>query len=920
MRYRRFLGVLAVAALAIWPLGVQAADYLANARLALGKGDLKAAQIQLLNARKADPQNAQVRFLLAQVEFDLGDAVAAEGEVRAARERGYDAHKTLALLSQAMLAQSEFQAMLDEFKTSGKDNQLDSETLVARGLAEAGLNHVDAAAKDFADAEKLAPTSIQPLLADARLALFRQLVDRALQKADAALAIAPKSADAMLVKAQALRMKGDLAASAAMLDQAVEADPDSQQAKLDRANMLLATGKVTSAQADIQSVLAIAPGNVRALYLQAVVQANAKDWQATDATLNRITAFLGRIPRAYYLLAVTKTALGQLEQARDAANRYIAREPGDLAGYKLLAQIETDQHQPALVIDTLSKIADAGRGDAETYDLLGRAYVASGRSDDAVKAFQKAQTLAPKDISLQTRLAAAQLGQGDLTDAIGDLEGTLKLAPTQPVVGEALFFATLATGDLDKAAAVIKQLRDTQGDTPVVQNLGGLLLMAELDLNGARTKFTEISTKFPSFLPAKANLARVLAMQGHDDEAEKLLGATLDESPAAEPALTIMINLLLQTKQVPAAIARVERARTVSPDDLRLAAGLAQLYLRDQQPQKALDISNDTRGANSDETLLGVRVAALVALQRQPQARDTLQQILKLDPASVPARRQLMTLYMQSGDYESARKVVEEGFAARPRDYQFYRDYVMIDLKAKGVDAALALAQRLADQDRGFSDALALPGDIYLAAERPGDAVKAYAAAFAAAPSGFLAVHLATAMVRNNQSDQGLQTLVDWVGAHPDDITALAALTVLDITTRQFDAAEQYLKLLLTKKPHDATAINNLAWVYQQKGNPDAQSLAMQAYILLPGPQTADTLGWILTQSGSATKGLPLLREASAGAPDDFRVRYHYAVALNKTGNVDEAVRQLDQVVKAKGTFVEKTDAQVLLDALKKKP
>ena len=94
---------------------------------------------------------------------------------------------------------------------------------------------------DFADAEKLAPTSIQPLLADARLALFRQLVDRALQKADAALAIAPKSADAMLVKAQALRMKGDLTASAAMLDQAVEADPDSQQAKLDRANMLLAT-------------------------------------------------------------------------------------------------------------------------------------------------------------------------------------------------------------------------------------------------------------------------------------------------------------------------------------------------------------------------------------------------------------------------------------------------------------------------------------------------------------------------------------------------------------------------------------------------------------------------------------------------------------------------------------------------------
>ena len=111
MRYRRFFGVLAVATVAIWPLSGHAADYLANARLALQKGDLKQAQIQLLNAVKSDPQNAEARFLLARVQFDLGDPVAAEREVRGARERGYDAHKTLALLSQAMLAQSKFQAM-----------------------------------------------------------------------------------------------------------------------------------------------------------------------------------------------------------------------------------------------------------------------------------------------------------------------------------------------------------------------------------------------------------------------------------------------------------------------------------------------------------------------------------------------------------------------------------------------------------------------------------------------------------------------------------------------------------------------------------------------------------------------------------------------------------------------------------------
>ncbi len=919
MRFTGPMRLLALVVTLAWPLAGHAADYLANARLALQKGDLKAAQIQLLNAVKSDPQDAETRFLLARVEFDLGDPVAAEKEVRNARDRGYDAHKSLALLSQTMLAQAKFQAMLDEFKTTGKDNQLDSEILVARGIAEAGLNHVDAAQKDFADAEKMEPTSVQPLLADARLAVARRDIDRAMKKADEALAVQPKSADAMLVKAQALRLKGDLVGSAAVLDQAVEAAPDSLQAKLDRASMLLATGKITAAQTDIQSVLAIAPGNVQAIYLQAVLEANSKDWHATDASLNRIAAFLGRIPRAYYLLAVTKRELGQLEQARDAATRYIGRAPNDLSGYKLLAQIETDQHQPDQVIATLSKISEAGQGDAETYDLLGRAYAASGRGDDAVKAFQKAQTLAPNNVPLQTRLAAARLGQGDVTDAIGDLEHTLKLAPTQPMVGEALFFAALATGDVDKAASVIKQLRELQGDTPVVQNLDGLLLMAKLDLDAARAKFEDISKKFPTFLPAQANLARVLAMQGHQAEAEKLLGDALDKAPSSEPALTLLVNMQVQGNHIDQAITRVERAHASAPNDLRITAGLGQLYIRANQAQKALDLFADTKGADGDETILGVRAAALVALQRQVQARDTLQQILRLNPASLAARRQLMALYMQAGDYESARNVIREGFAARPRDYQFYQDYVMIDLKASGIDAALASADRLQSQDRDFNQARALRGDIYLAANRPASAVTAYTDAFTAAPSGFLAIRLATALTRNNQQDQGWKELSDYVSKHPDDVAALQALTELAINTRRFDDAATDLKLLLAKKPHDPVALNNLAWVYQQQGNPAAKSLALQAYILLPGTQTADTLGWILTQNGDAAAGLPLLRQATESAPTDYRIKYHFAVALNKTGEVDAAVRLLNQVIGAQGNFKEKTDAQALLEELKKK-
>ena len=63
---------------------------LADARKALQKGDLRAAQIYLRNAVRSDPQNAEAHFWLARVSLELGDAVASEREVRAARDRGFE--------------------------------------------------------------------------------------------------------------------------------------------------------------------------------------------------------------------------------------------------------------------------------------------------------------------------------------------------------------------------------------------------------------------------------------------------------------------------------------------------------------------------------------------------------------------------------------------------------------------------------------------------------------------------------------------------------------------------------------------------------------------------------------------------------------------------------------------------------------
>ena len=919
MRHRSLGWIMMGAWIGAFPIAAHA-DYLSSAKTALKNGDLKSAQIELRNAVRGDPQSAEAHYWLGRVTFELGDPVASEREALAARDRGFDPHQAVPLLSQALLAQSKFDQLLKTLKPEGKDASLDAAILVARGYAQVGLKRPEDAQKSFAEAEQAAPNAVEPLLADARLAVTRADLTSAEVKIDRAIAAQPKSADARLAKAQLLHLKNEIPQAIAVLDALISEQPSVMQARLDRAGLELAAGKSDSAKADIDAVLKGTPGNVQAIYLQAVMEAQSRNYKAADADLERISGYIGRIQRAYYLQAVVKEQLGQFEQAEEAAQKYLGRAPNDLAAYKILARIQSVRHRPDQVIETLAKVAESGKADAETYDLLGRAYAAAGRGTEAVQSYQKAEALAPNDVGVQTRLASARMSTGDVDTAVGDLEHTLELAPKLPAVGEALFFAALATGDTAKAEDALAKIRAAQGQTEVVGNLEGLFKLSQIDFFGAKAIFADLVQKYPDFTPAKINLARVDVMLGDKPAAEKILTDLLANYPAAEPAMSMMVSTYVQSNRLRDAIDLLERAHRAAPNLTRLTAALGDLYIRAGTAQSALDLVAAEPGASASATdILGLKAAAYLSLGQKKDARGVYAEILKNDSNMVVARRRLVALLIDAGDFESARNVITAGIAASPRDYQLYQDYVMVDLKASGVDAALATADRLQSQDHDFPAIRALKGDIYLVANRPSDAVTAYTEANKAAPSGILVTRLAGALMRSQRTDDASKLLLDWLGTHQDDMLAAEQVAEVYIAAGKLDDAAKYLQLVLKQKPHDPVALNNLAWVYQQQGDDaKAQPLARQAYVLSPSPQTADTLGWILTTGGNAKDGVTLLRQASGDGTSDPRIRYHYGVALRDVGANDEAKKQFEAVIENQAEFKEKVEAKKLLDDMAK--
>jgi len=212
-----------------------------------------------------------------------------------------------------------------------------------------------------------------------------------------------------------------------------------------------------------------------------------------------------------------------------------------------------------------------------------------------------------------------------------------------------------------------------EGQTDVVGNLDGLYKLSQIDLEGARTSFGDVVKTYPDFTPAKINLARVMLMLGNRDQAEGILSGILAKQPAAEPALTLLVSSYAQSNRAADATALLERAHRSDPALTRVTLSLGSVYIRLGEPRKAMDLASEAKGpAAASVDMLSLQAAAYLALGQKKAAGEVYESILKQDPNIVGARRQLVSVLIDAGDFEAARNTVTAGIAANPRNYQLY--------------------------------------------------------------------------------------------------------------------------------------------------------------------------------------------------------------------------------------------------------
>jgi len=894
---------------------LRSTDPYAKAVKMIDAGDMRGAELYLRQARDRDPNNPNILFNLGKVDLALADPIAAERELRRARDRGYDPVKIIPLLGQSYLRSRRFDDALQEFSLAHAPKGGEAATLTVRAAAFLAERDIESATAAANDAAKLDPDSPEVLLTEAKVAIARNDVNTAEAKAKRLLQLDPTAQEPYLVMADVAMRRGNAKQALDYAQKVLDKNPRWLDARLAQAKAFMALDRLADASQAIDQVLSGSPRDIGGNYYKVVLAVRQGDFKAADQALNLISPALGDLPGGFYYLAVAKLGVSQPAQAAEAAAKFLAQNPKDLQAIKLMAFVDLASNRPGPAIELLQGAISAGQGDADVYDLIGRARAMHGDTTQAVENLTQAAKLAPKNPDILNRLAAAKLSAGDLTAAEAVWHQSLAVAPEQAVATEALVNAALARGDTVAARKEVEHLRQVVGDTVAVGMLDGNIRIAAFDFAGAHQVFNELLRRYPDSRNVKLALVRANGMLGNPEESERLLRDILTQHPDDEEALDILLKSLFAQNRGDEAVQLAETARAAAPTRLSIIATLAGAYVRNNQANKAITLL-DRSGANTNPQLGYLRGDALMVAGRKDDARIAFSKVLDQDPGNRRAARAMLSILVQQHDFDAARAMVTEASVAAPGDTFLMGAKVGIEVRERGIRAGLATADDLAKDPKNLPAAYELPGDAWLSVGDPGRAADAYMAAFAQSPSAQLMNKAVKALNSAGRAPEAVIFLAKWLKDHPNDADAHGVQASLDIAQKHYDAAIVELRTQLALRPNDGAALNNLAWLTGERGDlMHARAIAQRAYFIIPSMEIADTLGWIVARQGDTADAVALLKMARDAKPEPS-VRYHYAYALKLAGRNDEAKAELTKLLDEVKTFDDRQAAQAMLTQL----
>jgi tetratricopeptide (TPR) repeat protein len=540
--------------------------------------------------------------------------------------------------------------------------------------------------------------------------------------------------------------------------------------------------------------------------------------------------------------------------------------------------------------------------------LKGRMLEGLGRVTDALEAYERASKMDPHSAQIRAEIAALYARQNRPADAITAAKAALNLDPDDSEAHWVLgtVYAAVIEARAEDAASGSRTRRTRRGGTSA----------------GAGNDADEA---LPTLDDAIEHLEKARPERTYDNGLHLALGRLYLQKEQYDKAIGVTLYVFEREGSIDAgfllaqaydaanrrddAINVLEEALGAEPEYPRAFAYLADLYVRQQNWDKAADAYGRAAAASPEPLEFQLRQsAALVSAGQTAAARDVLTKVSQSNPTEPRTLYLLAEAQRGVQDLDGAEATARKLMTLAPK--QPFGPHALAQVYAqrhqyKDVIAILAPYLQSADQtvlqSRGIAPIWVSLGTAY---QESGDFPKAIDAFQHAKQvggnDGAFGVYLVQAYMAAGEKAKAVQLASEIHTSHPGNLRIMTLEAEARLQNGEKEAAIGILKEAVTKNPDDAQAYVALANVYlEAKQYRDAEALLQQASTRFPKDITIPfQLGAIFEEQRNVPEAEQAFRRALALDPQ-------HAPTLNYLGymyadhgvRLDEAVKLLSQAV-----------------------
>ena len=896
---------------------------MASAKSFLDKGDRNSAVIQLKNLLRQTPENGEARLLLGRALFDAEDYPSAEKELVRALELKQPQEKVLPWYAQTLLALGQNDRVVTEVaKYKLFDPAAVATTQTALGDAHSRLGNASRAREAYGTALGAVPGYPRARFGVAVLTAAEGQIDEAERQLDDVILADPTLAEAHAFRAELLLAKGDREGARKALETAVAANTRYLPARFALISLLIDSADLEGAAKWVETTRKVAPRDLRVNYFAALIAYRTGD---TERALQQVQQVLKHLPDhvpSLVLAGALDLRERQLVGAENNLRRALARAPNHDMARQLLVQTYLRMGQPARARETLQPLIERGNPVSSRVHLLaGETFLANGDIAQATLFFRAATAAGQgQEAAAKTRLGLIALASGRSDEGLQELEAASELDPGQYQADLAIIAGHLQRKDFDKAVEAVASLKKKQPKNPLTYYVQGVVLLAKGDIREGRSSFAQALELQADYVPALNALTALDLAERRPEEARKRYEALTAQHPKNEQLFLALADLMARTGADAKDIEEVLR-RAVEANPQSAAARVALINFQLQRKDaKAASIAaqSATAAMPSDSRVLLAAANALEAAGDINQAIELYGKVASLQPQSPQPLIRLAALYSRQKQYDNAIAALRRAQKVAAGDGEIVPQIVQTYLAAGRPEDALKEARDLQRRQPGLAVGFALEGEVQARQQRFPEAERAFREALKIEPNAdIVARRLHQILVAGGKPAEARAFGKRWVADHPKDVAMLLQLGEHELASRNMKAAQEHYRAVIAMTPDNAVALNNLAWIGGQVGDPQAIAYAERAIALAPNsPAILDTYGTLLVGAGEVDKGLQALERARELAPQSASLRLSYAKALVKAGRKDAAREELKALQQVKGDFEGKGEIAGLLKAL----